>query len=74
MDKFVERVRGMIINQSREKAVSKDLNPEKISEIEIFINNNPIEIKQNKKHFTFIEYVSCCGITEKINVVVYLDP
>jgi len=73
MDKFIERVKSLIINQAKEKTSNKGLDPEKISGIEIFVNNI-IEIKQNKKHFTFSEYVSCCGITEKIDVVVYLDP
>jgi hypothetical protein len=73
MDKFVEKMRALILIRAEEEASAKGLDPKKISNLEVVTNNNKLDIKQ-KNHFIFTEYVSCCGLSEKITVIVYLTP
>ena len=74
MDKFVGKIRSLILNQAKNEAMRRGLDPQNIEEFKIINNNNPIEAKQNRKHFIFTEYVSCCGFSEKITVIVYITP
>lgn len=74
LDKFVEKMVNLIANQASEEAAERGYDPKKISDLKIFLNNEKIEIDSKKKHFIFVEYVSFSAISEKISIVVYLDP